>query len=438
MNDTNASASARSASGTWIPLLVLLSLPGVGCGDDKDTSAPTRVQLTGGVSAGETVTGRRTLTATAEDDSGKVAKVEFYLSTTRICTDGVEKNSGETFSCEWDSSNAAQGAQEITAKASDAAGNSASSAPIAITIPPPNREPSITQVTASPAGVNEGSNTTLSVSANDPDGDALTYSWTQLPVVPAGAFGSESGASRTWTAPIVSRNTTFTLKVTVSDGRGGTAESTVAIAVTNVAALNRAPNVGDITPDPATSVVAGQTLTLFVPANDLDGDPLTYTWTTTPAGQGTFTTPNESVARWHSPEIAATKSFTLQVTVSDGTDSVTRTLPMDVRVPSYAQNVEPIWSPTCTTCHSDNTSSGSLNLQAGSSYASLVNKNGIGECNSLKRVLPGQPEESLLVQKISGTACGGRMPQNDPEYFDTNTGELIMIRSWILAGAPNN
>jgi hypothetical protein len=193
--------------------------------------------------------------------------------------------------------------------------------------------------------------------------------------------------------------------------------------------------VGDISPEPTSGLTAGDTLTLFVPANDSDGDTLTYSWKTNPAGQGTFTTPTESVARWRSSDIAAATTVSIQVTVSDGTDSVTRSAQAQVRVPTYAQDIEPIWSPTCTTCHS---SPSGLNLAAGSSYASIVNKNGSGTCSSLKRVLPGQPDESSLVLKISGTTCGGRMPQLDTGYFDRNPGELTRIRSWILAGAPNN
>jgi hypothetical protein len=30
------------------------------------------------------------------------------------------------------------------------------------------------------------------------------------------------------------------------------------------------------------------------------------------------------------------------------------------------------------------------------------------------------------------------MPLSNPAYFDTNPGLLIRVRSWILAGAPNN
>ena len=41
------------------------------------------------------------------------------------------------------------------------------------------------------------------------------------------------------------------------------------------------------------------------------------------------------------------------------------------------------------------------------------------------------------MRKIEGT-CGTRMPQNNQRYFVDNPGLITRIRSWILAGAPNN
>lgn len=423
---------------TWLGAALLLSLSGWGCGGGDDTTPPTNVRVTGGVTAGETVSGRRTLEATAQDDSGKVSKVEFYVSGALACTDAEAKNSGMAFSCSWDFSTNAPGSQQLTAKAYDAAGNSTLSAAVDFTIPTPNHAPTISKVSASPSAINETASTTLTVTASDADGDPLTYAWEQAPVVPAGTWGSETAEIRTWTAPFVSHDTVFTLRVTVSDGKGGMAQATVDVPVANVAALNRPPSVDASITAPA-QVIAGDTINFSIGATDQDGDTLTYAWKTNPTAEGTFMDAADGLAQWRSPDIAAATTYSFQVIVSDGTSSVTRSVDVRVNVPQYARDIQPLWTPTCTGCHNDSPSTfGSLSLEADSSYAALVNKSGVGVCSSLKRVQPGQPDDSLLIQKISGESCGGRMPQMDPEYFDKNPGELTRLRSWILAGALNN
>ncbi|WP_239470134.1 PKD domain-containing protein [Archangium violaceum] len=412
----------------------------MGCGEGKDSTAPEKVQITGGVTAEEAVTGWRTLQASAEDDSGKVSKVEFYVSDTLACVDGVAKSSGATFSCAWDSSSVAQGGHQLTARAYDAAGNVTRSQPLSFTVAPPNRLPTISGVTVTTSSLDEGSSTTFTVTASDSDGDALTYSWTQTPFAPAGTFGDETGATRTWTAPLVSTNTTFTLKVTVSDGKGGTTQSSLDVTVANVPSRNRAPTVDETITVPTARVVAGDTVILSIGANDQDGDTLTYTWTTTnTAGEGIFTNRNAPVAEWRSPDLRTATTYSFQVTVSDGADSVTRSGEVQLQIPSYSRDIQPLWGPTCTDCHNANsTTPQGLNLEASSSYASLVNVGGTEACSALNRVQPGSPDDSLLVQRLSSDSCGRRMPPLDADYFDRNAGELTRIRSWILAGAAND
>ncbi|MFY0567704.1 PKD domain-containing protein [Archangium lansingense] len=423
--------------------VLLLSLGGIGCDlfDEKDTQAPTNVRVTGGVTAGESVTGQRTLQATADDDSGKVSRIEFSVSGKSVCMDAAAKNSGQTFSCTWDASTEAQGSHQLTAKAFDAAGNATTSEPISFTISAPNRLPTITQVTATPTSIDEGASTSLSATASDQDGDALTYSWAQIPASPAGTFSNATGATPTWKAPFLSSNTTFSLQVTVTDAKGGSAQATVDVAVANVPALNNAPNVDAAITVSSTSVIAGDTVNLSINASDVDGDPLTYSWTTSTAGQGTFTSTTASSTQWRSPDISAATSFTIELTVSDGVDSVTRTVDVQVAVPQYARDIQAIWDAQCTSCHSS-AGRGGLNLLAGSSHASLVNTPAAGTpCGGAgrTRVVPNNPDTSLLVNKLGPTpVCGIRMPQGNESHFDNNPGQLTRIRSWILAGAPNN
>ncbi len=80
-------------------------------------------------------------------------------------------------------------------------------------------------------------------------------------------------------------------------------------------------------------------------------------------------------------------------------------------------------------------------------YAALVNvkamgmnipDNGTAHCadTGLTRVVPGDPDNSLLVQKIEQVtpACGSRMPIGTPLIDD----QMEKVRNWIAAGAKND
>ena len=92
----------------------------------------------------------------------------------------------------------------------------------------------------------------------------------------------------------------------------------------------------------------------------------------------------------------------------------------------------------CSGCHSGPTSGNlpsGMNLSsANDSFNALVNVASLQV--GLNRVLPGDPDNSYLVQKLEGTqASGGRMPQGGP-FLDQPT--IDMVRQWILDDALNN
>jgi hypothetical protein len=92
--------------------------------------------------------------------------------------------------------------------------------------------------------------------------------------------------------------------------------------------------------------------------------------------------------------------------------------------------------PACTNCHTANgrTPAGGLNLEHQSAYAALVSVASTGKSGAV-RVVPGDPANSYIVQKLEGTAgiVGSRMPRNSAVFL--TDGQMRVIRRWIEQGA---
>jgi methionine-rich copper-binding protein CopC len=126
-------------------------------------------------------------------------------------------------------------------------------------------------------------------------------------------------------------------------------------------------------------------------------------------------------------------------TAGDGTglDAGGRPLPPTPPANDEFQQIQAtIFTPICSGCHAGANAPQGLRLDAGNSYALLVNV-ASAEVPGLLRINPGNPDASYLVQKIQGNAAVGvRMPANGPPYL-TQT-QIDLVRGWVAAGAPQS
>lgn len=103
--------------------------------------------------------------------------------------------------------------------------------------------------------------------------------------------------------------------------------------------------------------------------------------------------------------------------------------------PTFQSIQDNVFTPICTGCHAGAGAPVGLRLDAGSSYALLVNA-ASAEVPSLQRVTPGNPDASYLIQKLEGTAAvGSRMPLNGPPL---PAATIAVIRQWITDGAQSS
>ncbi|PTL84158.1 branched-chain amino acid ABC transporter substrate-binding protein [Vitiosangium sp. GDMCC 1.1324] len=196
-----------------------------------------------------------------------------------------------------------------------------------------NDAPRITSLVASTNRVTMGGTVSLQVSAMDPNtGDTLSYAWTAS----AGSLDNPTSTATTWTAPSVPGSATVT--VTVTDSHGASAALSVTLFVegagggsdggmgggASVGALfNTWPQVTRVTASPS-FLAAGETTTVAATASDLDGDSLSYQWSS-PSCFGTWTDQGSRVATFTPSEFGipppspdGCSVCPLQVVVTDG------------------------------------------------------------------------------------------------------------------------
>ncbi len=178
---------------------------------------------------------------------------------------------------------------------------------ITVTNLPPE---AIAMVTPSTTGYVTTDFTFDASSSSDPDGSIVSYLWD---------FGDGTTSSNVISHHIFSQKQTFTVTLNVTDNDGATNETTLLIQISN-----RAPYIVSSSPSSASVTVrAGEKKMFHVIADDLDLDPLSFSWTVD--GQTVGVTDS-----FYDFESKVLGGHTIRVTVSDGLESVSQSWIVEV------------------------------------------------------------------------------------------------------------
>ncbi|WP_233585936.1 PKD domain-containing protein, partial [Corallococcus sp. CA054B] len=197
-----------------------------------------------------------------------------------------------------------------------------------------NSAPRITGLTASTSRVDVNESVTLAVTDTDADGDARSYAWTAS----GGTFVDATTASPTWTAPATEG--TYSLNVSVTDGKGGQAGISLKVAVVRArgsadvaVAFNTWPVATLVTGTPSGQVAPGGVVSLDVAAVDADNDVLSYSWADDCGGS--FSADTQQRPTWTAPATApASAVCKVTVSLNDGRGgSTTGQLGINVGLP---------------------------------------------------------------------------------------------------------
>ena len=187
-------------------------------------------------------------------------------------------------------------------RAFDTSGNESADSAEACYVP--NRPPVLNAIGAKT--VSENQLLEFTISASDPDGDALTYTVSNLPT---GASFDAATQTFSWT-PSYGASGNYTVIFTVTDNGTPIKSDSEAVTIT-VGDVNRPPVLNAIG---AKTVSENQLLEFTISASDPDGDALTYTASNLPTG-ASFDAATQTFS-W-TPGYGAAGNYTVTFTATD-------------------------------------------------------------------------------------------------------------------------
>jgi len=208
--------------------------------------------------------------------------------------------------------------------------------PPAPSAPAGNQPPVISSLTASQMQVYPSGAVQLQCIASDPNGDKLNFTWSATGGTPSGA-----GETITWQAP--QQYGTYTVTVSVDDGKGASTKSSLTLSV----GANQNPQISSFSANPSVISPGGNSLITCI-ANDPDGDVVRYNWQ---ASEGNVSGAGNKVT-WFPPNKSGT--FNVIVSVSDGKGGETKgTVSITVTSATKTVTINVVQEETGTVSQSD-------------------------------------------------------------------------------------
>ncbi len=147
--------------------------------------------------------------------------------------------------------------------------------------------------------------------STDVDGDPLTFSWS-LSSIPPGSSASLSNPTAVMPTFVIDEFGVYVAQLIVDDGTVASLPDTVTITTEN------SPPVADAGPDQ--TVFVGDTVQLDGSgSSDVDGDPLTFSWSLSSIPAGSTATPSDPTAVNPTFDIDLPGTYVAQLIVNDGT-----------------------------------------------------------------------------------------------------------------------
>ena len=451
------------------------------CGGAYGTPCP--VPSVTVASPGATVNRTVTLSASASAaGTASVTRVDFLIDGTIVGT-----ATASPYTVSWDSTSVSDGSHALTGTVTDSNSKTATSAAVTIAVKnTPVFSVSMVSAQISPAPSSSATGTanlTVKLASGAISGKVTLSGVTATAVTINEAFAGATGAgvitlaanagtAGEWDVPagalLTADQTTALLEGKLyviatsaanpaGEIRGQITPDNVTVVFSSLAGSQEAPPVAGTAAGVAATTVDSTASTLTVHVNSTGVDDATAAEVDTAAAGATgpkllaLTKDSVNMGHW-STELAT-------VTAADVANFTANKLYVNVKTPAApngairgqitAASTPPPAAPTltqlkssafsvCGGCHTGGGASlpASMDLTPANIYASIVNVASV-EQPALKRVKPGDPDNSYVVQKLEGAATisGVRMPFGGP-YLDQAT--IDQVRAWVSAGAQNN